>query len=136
MRSPSRREAGPSRRVGPSRAEAGGLRQRRAAAGQAAPPVRMQGRPRRSAPHRGKSFAWLRSLGERGRNELPAALSGIRAVPPSRPHLSLSTEANTVFGDAIFVEADALVDGLVRRQMLIFVLKAPVEPAGDRKSGV
>src|SRR3546814_731295 len=62
---------------------------------------------------------------------LLAALSGIRAVPPSRPHLSLSTEANTVFGEAIFVEADALVDGLVRRQMLIFVLKAPVEPAGE-----
>src|SRR3546814_13386940 len=91
----------------------------------------MQGRPRRSAPHRGKSFAWLRSSGERGRNEPPAALSGIRAVPPSRPRLSLSTEANTVFGEAIFVDADALVDGLVRRQMLIFVLQAPVEPASE-----
>src|SRR3546814_5549293 len=61
----------------------------------------------------------------------PPLLSPRSWASPARPRLSLSTEANPILGEAIFVEADHLVDRRVGRQMLIFVIEPPVEPAGQ-----
>src|SRR3546814_12751220 len=78
------------KRGGPPRAEAEAPERHRAGAGKLARPSWDERPPRRRAPHRGRSYAWLKSSGERGRNEPPAALSRIRGFPLPAPPLPLN----------------------------------------------